>query len=231
MNGPKKCTGFRLWAAARICIIRCWVNRIFLSNSIESCCFCKCTTQWLLIYVKIFVSVAIEGGKSEGGRRESVPTHYHRLIFSAWNRIFQAIASPVKKKWSKYEDQVHTIRLIYMNWAGSRIVFNNNSPTCNALQMTASSVLVAANVRCTVRNIRIQWRARNHAPYTWTNEHWIIIKMRMYVTLVSVCLFTFAAMPWFGSTFAVAIAFIHGKTEKLWQPATRYYFDYLVRFQ
>lgn len=51
-------------------------------------------------------------------------------------------SSKTKKKIGdqKYEKRVHAITLIYMIRAGSRIVFNNNSPTCNAFRMNESSV-------------------------------------------------------------------------------------------
>lgn len=50
---------------------------------------------------------------------------------------------PPQKNWSKYEDQYF---LIFMNRAGSRIVFNNNSPTCNAFRMTERSIFVAISL-------------------------------------------------------------------------------------
>lgn len=63
------------------------------------------------------------------------------------HRIFQALncigTNHRKKNWSKYEDQYY---LIFMNRAGSRIVFNNNSPTCNAFRMTERSIFVAISL-------------------------------------------------------------------------------------
>lgn len=102
----------------------------------------------LLIYGKVFVSRGkIQAKKSAGPLPHTLSSVDFLCIKSHLSSDCIGLRSKhttrEKKLWSKYEDQVHAITLIYMNRAGSRILFNNNSPTCNALRMTESSVLVA----------------------------------------------------------------------------------------
>lgn len=159
---------------------------------------------------KIFVSMWIVKERKGRERSALAPTHYQRLIpvFMESHLSSAQLHRHKCKKWSKYEDQVHAIILIYMNRAGSRIVFNNNSPTCNAFRMTESTMFVAIWLAFSLMlvwrdTVRCCWLFKNgdtsapshircvfvcvytyadmnliRVPRTWMNEHRIIIKMR-----------------------------------------------------